>query len=90
LPNVVNNIYTQKHNESNGVQRLAKPCTKKKSNKNGEKNINIKKMKIIDKTKKSQNNMGSKSYRPFREFKFHFAQDKCDTFYLNILNLNPM
>jgi hypothetical protein len=46
LPNAVNNIYTQKHNESNGVQRLAKPCTtKKESNKNGEKNISIKKKK---------------------------------------------
>jgi hypothetical protein len=89
LPNAVNNIYTQKHNESNGVQRLAKPCTKKKENKNGERNISIKKMRIIDKTKKSQNNLGPKSYRPFREFKFHFTQDNCDTLNLKFNCFKP-
>jgi hypothetical protein len=48
---------------------------KKQLNANGEKNISEKKMRIIDKIKKSQNNVKSKSYRPCREFKFHFAQD---------------
>jgi hypothetical protein len=59
------------------------------SNANGKKNISIKKMRIIDKTKKSQNKVGSKSYRPSRKFKFRFAQDNCDTLNLKFSCFKP-
>jgi hypothetical protein len=62
---------------------------KKQLNANGEKNIGKKRKRIINKTKKLQNHVRSKSHRPVREFKSHFAQNNLDTLNLKFSCFKP-